>query len=233
MSSKERNLCVDYRRIGELAHEFTALWTRLQAFYLDAAVGFAWVRNRVESEQEILKSIARGSELDSQEFQDTLSFGYERIFSEPFCTSAIHTATKGEVRQRNAPGGSNFITLGRLCIVSFYDYWNEYLRREYVIAKGKLDKHEKEKKIVDELLKRHASFDLWGDIRLLRRSIVHNLGFAIPDIRKCKLIHWFKPKDSIDITPDQMTVLFRALLVFRNEIDAQQYPPKYIAVPRH
>ena len=232
MSPQKVDSSVDYRRIGELSREFTALWTRLQAFYLDAAVGFACVRNIVESDQKVLRNLASGSDLNSKEFQDSLTFGYERIFSEPFCTSAIHTATKGEVRKRNEPGGSNLITLGRLCIVSFYDYWNEYLRREYVIAKGKLDKYEKDEKTVRALLKKHASFDLWGDIRLLRQSVVHNRGFAISEIRKCNLIHWFKPKDSIDITPDKMTVLFRALLVFRNELDAQQYPPTYISVPR-
>jgi hypothetical protein len=42
-------------------------------------------------------------------------------------------ATQGEVKARNAPNGANFTTLGQLCLISFYDFWNDYLRRDYVI----------------------------------------------------------------------------------------------------
>jgi hypothetical protein len=115
-------------------------------------------------------------------------FTYEGIFADSFAASGIHEATQGEVKARNAPDGSNFITLGQLCIISFYDFWNDYLRYEYVIAKGYLRRDEPKKVIIDKCVRKYASHDLWGDIRLLRQAIVHNRGIATSDIGRCKLI---------------------------------------------
>jgi hypothetical protein len=219
---------IDYRRFHELSEEFTRLWKRLQALYLDAVAGFAFVRSHVESDQARARSYLEGTELDTEEFQDTRTFTYEQIFSEGFCTSAIHEATQGEVKARNAPGGANFTTLGQLCLVSFYDFWNDYLRREYVIAKGHLDRNERDAKVVEARLREHASHDLWGDIRLLRQSIVHNRGVAVADVQRCKLIKWFKPGDPISITPGHMRAIFLALLAYRNDLFKEQFPERYI-----
>jgi hypothetical protein len=79
---------LDYRRLSKLAGEFTRLWKRLQAFYLDAAVGFEFVRSEVEADQARARSYVRESELDSEGFQDKRT--YSRIFSEEFAVSAIH-----------------------------------------------------------------------------------------------------------------------------------------------
>ncbi|MFP4453843.1 MAG: hypothetical protein ACLFPI_10830 [Desulfobacterales bacterium] len=144
---------IDYIRLRQLSEEFTALWERLQSFYLDAAAGFAYVYECVEEEQKQIEKYMKGSELDSGRFQDALTFSYDRIFAGEFCTSAIHKATQGEVKARNSPGGANFITLGQLCLVSFYDYWNDYLRKEYVVAKGRLDPQENKKEVIDKALK--------------------------------------------------------------------------------
>lgn len=221
----------DYRRLHQLSDEFTDLWKRIQSLYLDAAVGFAFVRGQVEDDQKRSRNYVRGTELDSEEFQDTLSFSYSRIFSGDFCTSATHEATQGEVKARNAPGGTNFITLGQLCLVSFYDFWNDYLRREYVIAKGKLDANETKKEVVEAALREHASHDLWGDIKHLRTSIVHNQGIAISDVARSKLIRWFRPGDPIALTPEHMRALFLALLRYRNELFKEQFPEHYIKIP--
>jgi hypothetical protein len=231
MSPYEIDPSVDYRRLHQLSEEFTEVWKRLQSFYLDASVGFAYVRSCVESEQEKDRTYLRGSELDSEIFQDKMSFSYNQIFAGTFCTSAIHQATQGEVKARNAPRGANFNTLGQLCIVSFYDFWNDYLRREYVIAKGKLDANETRKEVIEKAVREHARHDLWADIRRLRTSIVHNKGTAISDVAKCKLIRWFRPGDPIALTPEHMRVLFVALLAYRNELHNEQFPGHYIQIP--
>ena len=222
---------IDYQRLRQLSEEFTQVWNRLQALYLDAVAGFALVRGRVESDQAHARSHVQGSELDSEEFQDTRMFTYSEIFSEDFCTSRIHEATQGEVKARNAPGGANFITLGQLCLVSFHDFWNDYLRREYVIAKGHLDRNELCRSVVKARLREHASHDLWGDIRRLRNSIVHNRGIANSDVAGCKLIRWFKPGDPILITPEYMRAIFLALLTYRNELFKEHLPKTYIQIP--
>lgn len=220
----------DYARLHALSEEFTRHWKRLQAFYLDAATGFGFVLQHVEAEQEKARTLVRDSELDSQAFQDTRMFTYDDIFAEGFCTSGIHQATQGDVRARNALGGSNFTTLGQLCLISFYDFWEDYLRLEYAIAKGVLDRNEPNSKVKDMLLREHASHDLWGDLYYLRTSIVHNQRIAISAVTKCKLIKWFKPGDPISLTPEHMRALFLVLLAYRNELFSEQFPEQYINV---
>jgi len=97
-------------------------------------------------------------------------------------------ATQGEVKNRNKPGGSNFIFLGQICVIGFFDYWNEYLRKEYAIAKELLDSNEKDEKKIKKILAKTVSDDFWGDMGYLRNSIIHNRGFASSKIKRCKLI---------------------------------------------
>jgi len=123
------------------------------------------------------------------------------------------------------PNGDNFITLGQVCIVVFYDFWNDYLRREYLIAKGLLDPKESDHKIVKQRLRKYASHDLWGDLSYFRNSIVHKQGIANSDVAKCKLIKWFNPGDRVVITPERMQQIFLALLIYRNDLDAEHFPP--------
>jgi hypothetical protein len=230
LARSQLNGNIDYRRLAELSEEFTQLWKRLQAFYLDSVAGFAFVRARVEGEQARARRYVAGTDLDSEEFQDTRMFVYSDIFSDHFCTSGIHEATQGQVKARNAPNGSNFTTLGQLCLISFYDFWNDYLRREYVIAKGRLDRNEHNGEIVRQRLREHASYDLWGDLYYLRTSIVHKQGVANGDVAKCKVIKWFKPGDMIEITPERMRAIFLALLDYRNELFAEQFPRRSMAL---
>jgi hypothetical protein len=211
---------IDYRRMAELFDEFDALWKRLQAFYLDSVVGFHFISEHVCVEQEQARSFVQGSELDSEDFQDTRSFTYDGIFSDEFCTSGIHRATQGEVKARNAHDGENFKTLGQLCLVSFYDFWQDYLRVEYVKAKGLFDPNDPK-----ESLRTHASRDIWGDLGYLRNSIVHHRGIATDNVTKCKLIKWFQPGDEIAISPAQMRAIFLALLAYRNELHSEQFEP--------
>jgi hypothetical protein len=214
----------DFKRLHELYEEFMALWRRLQAFYLDAAAGFEFVFQHVRSEQAKARNFVEGSELDSEAFQDTRSFTYAEIFDESFCTSAIHRATQGEVKARNAANGANFTTLGQVCLVSFYDFWNDYLRREYVVAKGHLDPNERDDEVVKARLRAHASHDLWGDMHYLRVSIVHNRGIATSDVAKCKLMKWFKPGDPIFLTPSHMRAIFMGMLIYSNELFSEHLP---------
>ncbi len=85
------------------------------------------------------------------------------------------------MKARNSPGGSNFVTLAQLCLVALYDFWNDYFRSEYVIAKGGLQRDESYAETIKQRLRTHASYDLWGDIKNLRVSRVHNQGTATKD----------------------------------------------------
>ena len=43
-----------------------------------------------------------------------------------------------------------------------------------------------------------------GDIRHLRRSIIHNKSIAIPDVSKNLFINWFNPGDIILLDQNKM-----------------------------
>lgn len=231
MSPRQIDPKVNFRRLAELSEELTGFWTRIQAMYLDAVAGFELVRSDVESDQARARGYAPGTELDSETFQDSRLFTYSEILSTEFCTSSIHQAKQGDVKARNSPSGSNFTTLGQLCLVALYDFWNEYLPREYVIAKGELDPKESDNTVVLKQLRAHASHDLWGDLWHFRTSIVHHQGIAISKVQNCKLVHWFQPGDPIAITPPHMRTVLLAVLKFRNDLFAEQFPKHYIRVP--
>jgi len=231
METEKDSSNIDYKRINALSHEFTQHWKRVQAMYLDAIAGFLLVRQSVEKEQSEARKLVEGSELDSEDFQNTRQFTYARIFSEDVCTSGIHQATQGEVKLRNSPTGQNFTMLGQLCVVSFADYWNDHLRPQYCIAIGKLNPgmkySDKDKK---EILRKHASVDIWGDLGLIRNAIVHNQGIATANMSRCKLIRWYKHGEEIVLPPARMRAIFLALLKYRNDLNAQQYPPRTLRI---
>ena len=230
---------VNYRRLAELAEEFTTLWTHLQALYLDAIVGFAFIRNHVQASQAQARGYVAGTELDSEAFQDTRMFTYSRIFKDAAWTAGIHEftqaagihPTQGEVKARNQPNGDNFVTLGQLCIIRFYDFWNDYLRQEYVLAKGLLNQDKLDSERVREQLRIHASHDLWGDLYYFRTSIVHKQGIANADVAKCKRLKWFKPGDPLTVTPLHMRAIFLELLTYRNELFREQFPRQTFTIP--
>jgi hypothetical protein len=226
--SDETAPTVDYRRIQQLYEEFMQHWNRLHAFYLDASAGFNFVFEHVALAQGEARSFVQDSELDSEEFQDTRQFTYDQIFAESFCLSGMHRGTQGKAKQRNQQDGVNVSTLGQLCVVSLYDFWNDYLRREYVIAKGLLDPDEKDNKVIMERLNRYASIDFWGDMRYLRNSIAHKRGIASSYVTKCKIIKWFKPGDPVTITSNRMEAIFMAARIFSNALHKEQFPQTYI-----
>ena len=221
---------VNYRRLAELANEFKSRWTALQAFYIDAAVGFGMIKQSVEDQQNQDRSFVRGTDMDSEAAQDSRIFSHDCIFSGDFCTSAIHKATQGDAKSRNAANGSNFALLGQLCLVSFYDYWNEYLRREYVIAKGFLALGS-DGATAQAAMRQHAKFALWGDIRYYRQAVVHNGAKADSDFSKCEVLRWFKPGQTICLTPQHVRQLFLALLLFHNQLFDEQFPTHRLQVP--
>ena len=215
---------INYGRMKELWKEFGSHYDQIHAFYHDAVAGFVWFKEEVASEQEIERSRYRGSGLDTNEFWDSKRLEYDRIFGQEYVASGLHVGTVIEARTRNSPAGSNFKTLANVCIVVFYDYWETYLRREYCKAKGF-------NTVTQEVLREHASFDLWGDIRHLRNSIVHHQGIAQDDICACRLIKLFRPGDTISISPKYMREIFLKLYRFRNYLHAKSFKKTMIKIP--
>jgi len=220
----------DYRRLAELSEEFTALWERLHVFYLDSVIGFSFVRSYVESEQAKARALVRATECDSEEFQNTRMFLYDNLIAQNFCIAHAHRSTPAEAKGRNVATGHNFTTLGQLCVSAFYDFWNDYLRREYVTAKGKLDPRNATGDVAKAAMRDQASFNIWGDLYYLRTAIVHNQGTATAQMEKSAVLKWFKRSEPIVLAPEHMRIVFLELLKFRNVLHAEQFPEQHIVL---
>ncbi len=215
----------DYKRMGELWREFGAYFDQVHAFYHDAYMGFECFREKVTHDQESLRTRVRGTGLDHDADWDNQQFSYDAKFEKHFGASGFRAGTVGQVKERNTPPkGSNLTFLANACIVTFYDYWEEYLRREYCKAKGYPTP-------TNEELREHAGFDVWGDIRWLRNSIVHNRGIAIDEMNRCKVIRLFEPGDHVVISPDAMGSIFRVLYAFRNQLHKESLGDEYFPLP--
>jgi len=83
--------------------------------------------------------------------------------------------------------------IGNLCSVLIYQYWEDYYRARMAEV---LDMS------ADDL-----EVDIMGDLRHIRRSVIHHRAIAIDDIERCKIIRWFAPGDDIFITDDQFEQL--------------------------
>jgi hypothetical protein len=198
---------MNYKRLNALYHEVNDYWFQMHGFYLDAITGFMVMKNHITSTQERRAGLIADAEIASETFQDTTLFSYDHIFSNSIAASSIHMVTQGEVKRRNSPDGLNYALLGRVCVVSFYTYWDGYLRREWALAKGVLSPSMEKKAEQDKVLNEQMNDDFWGDMRLLRRSIIHHGGRAIDEIANAKLIKWFKRDEEItrnDIHSDSL-----------------------------
>jgi len=223
---------MNYRKLNNLGNELYEFWKRLHGLYLDSAVGFFLVHQKISKEQSFIREWLKDPEVTSENFQDTCQFSYDKIFSGSFCASSIHQVTQGEVKNRNKPGGANFVLLGQMCVVGFYDYWNEYLRKEYAIARGLLDPSEKNKKKIDKILADKVSDDFWGDMGYLRNSIVHNKGYVSSKIKSFKFIKWFKQGEEINLSPEMMRKIFLAVLQWRKKIIDESIPERKFIIPK-
>lgn len=98
----------------------------------------------------------------------------------------IHMCSQGGYKKRNELGGLNRRIAGNMCIVLMYQYWEDYYRNKIAeIAKVKKD---------------DIKLDIMGDLRTLRRSIIHNRGIAIEE---CKILKWFGAGEEITLGLDQ------------------------------
>jgi hypothetical protein len=184
----------NYQRLHELYEEFAATTEKLHTFYLDSIAGYSILHKRLSDKQERVAEIFGNEGYTSVEHQDKCSVLYKELCEidlTPHCRWG--NMKQGDVKKRVRENGDNVLLLGNQCVVSAYTYWDEYLRIEIGKAIGVLPDNAKNDDETKEILRLHVTEDFWGDMRLLRRSILHNKGIAIPEIIQCKIFKWFKP----------------------------------------
>ena len=139
---------------------------------------------------------------------------------------------QGDIKERTKENGKNYLLLDSQCVVSAYSYWEEYLRIEIGKAKGDLKQDAENCEETRNILNKCVVYEFWGDMRLLRNSIINNNGVANLDIDKCKIFKWFKPGGLIELGYEKMRLIFLAMCDFRNDLHNMSLKPaKKIRIP--
>lgn len=223
---------MNYKRLLKLFWEFADYVASLHTLYLDSIAGYSILHDRLLNHQQNINKILGDHEYATEQFQDTCSMKYKELCNKDFSPVSMSPLMKqGDIKKRTKEDGHNYLLLGNQCLVAAYSYWEEYLRIEIGKAVGILEDKAVDSKARRKILNKYIISDLWGDIKYLRHSIIHNNGIANSDIGKCKIFKWFKPGDPIALDYEKMRVIFLKLGAFRNELHNMSLPKKIIKLP--
>ncbi len=218
---------MNYLRFRELFEEFSAKLEEQNTYYYDSVIGFSVLHDRIVTKQLDVKKFLGEHKLANDECLDTCSTMYKQISNYDFTPMSLSPVMKqGQVKDRNKENGQNSLILAANCIVALYSYWEEYLRIEIGIAKGVLGSGSINDEAARKILNEHVIYDLWGDLRHLRNSIIHNKGIAYSKITSCKIVKCFKPGDKVELDLNKMRDIFMLLAKFRNDLDCMSRPPR-------
>lgn len=103
-----------------------------------------------------------------------------------------HQETHREKTEKLSAGGLSEKVLKNLCLANIYSYWDYYRKKEM-----------EEKDVVIE-------WNIMGDLRLLRNSILHNKGRADKTDRY-QVKKWFEEGQEIFISNSDMKYIFQLL----------------------
>ncbi len=105
-------------------------------------------------------------------------------------TAELHSASLLEVIARNAVDGSNWQFLGLMCIVGIYQVWDEHFRVQIAAALG-VTAHD-------------LKADIFGEVRELRRCIIHRRGYASARVASAVLTRPFADGAPIMLVPQDL-----------------------------
>ena len=165
--------------------EFEATVDAIYGVYLDSTTGFDKIRAGHEQQQrDSLRRFKESKpELATIEYLDSTLFIYGKGNPNKPDAVELHRCTQGQYKERNSQGGLNFLFIGNMSLVSIYQFWEDHFRAE-VANYLDMDKNDLKESIM-------------GDIRNLRRSIVHHSGIALPEVERCEILRWFHEGDVV------------------------------------
>lgn len=177
--------------------------------FLDSCQGFSTAKSNFERSQwttlernrELQKNDPPGSAISRNltlESFDASCLVYSAGKEEEVGHRILHYCpTQAEYKERNSPRGENYKFIGNMALISIYEYWENSCRNT-------LASHHnvKPKQIVSQI---------FGDLRLLRHSIIHHRGIALPEIEQCKKFRWYERDNSIFIDGDKMEEIVAAI----------------------
>lgn len=174
-------------QIKTVFNKFHNTVNSIDGVFFDALQGFELnLREINKHQQEYIRQL---NSPESEEMQHQQLDSAWMMYGEdnPNESNAIthHIVTQREFKIRNSEDGSNYIFIGNMGLIAIYQYWDDHCRKRVAAVLG--------------VEKDQIHCDVFGDMRIIRHSIIHNNGIALPDIIGCKVLDWFKQGDSIVI----------------------------------
>jgi hypothetical protein len=173
--------------------EFTDIIDKIYGVYLDSKTGF--VQNKVLIEKTQKETIRKGQA--TQKYLDSCFMIYGIGDPNIKTSYPLHRCTQMEYKLRNSEEGLNSTVLGQLCIVLVYQYWEDFYRNKI----AQIFKWEKNQ----------IPSEIFSDLRIFRKSIIHHRGIALKEIEKCKKFNWFKEGQEIQFSSNQIEEIIRKI----------------------
>lgn len=171
--------------IIDLIHEFDKVVDESVGLYLDSQAAMRVYVEHLTNRQLISSSMTGIPTVEL----DRLSFSYGTGDPNDRDSMHLYSTTQGELRRRNDNGGKNRRLLGQRFIVDLYAFWEDEYRSRLAVALG--------------VHRGEIASDIFGDIRILRNSIIHHQGIALPAVEQCKILTWFKTGDTVQLDEEQ------------------------------
>ena len=181
---------------SKVLDEFLSISRDIISVYFDAINGFKenleWMKKNQIKSIELFKK--ESTDITVEEL-DKAAFMYGDGDPNKGMPEIFHYATQKEYKTRNQPTDRNYRFIGNMCLITIYQFWEDNYR---------------EKLAATFSIKKNAiKSDLFGDIGIIRNSIIHNNSIASSKASKCKLLKWFKPGDHIFINQDMLKTILR------------------------
>lgn len=192
---------VNAKELHETARSFGNLAVSIKDVYFDTGFAFTCAREKLVQTQ-----IEEGGTTpeDLAKF-DASMFVVCKGASKFNSKNILHTTTQGAIKRRLEPSGQNEQFMGNMTLITLFHIWNDEYRKAFASALG----------IRSEDLK----VDVFGDMRIIRNSIVHNSSIATTEIEKCNTLKWFKHKEKIAVTSDMIMDMYKHIHNFLKEME--------------
>ncbi len=185
----------------------------IYGLYLDCTFGFSSIINLVNKAQ---KEICKNNKVRIVDFNKK-NFHYGRGKPDSKDSYVMHISEIGEVKERNKKEGENFKNIANLCLVLIYQYWENYYRERIANDIG-LEKA------------KDLELDIFGDIKILRESIIHHGAIVLDKVKEFKMLKWFKEGDKIEIDSKKFErIIYHIFHSIFNDI-SEEYK-KYESIP--
>ena len=168
----------------------------IYGLYFDSIHGFGLVAAKIK---EIQKTFLEKYKISSIEDFDKTSFIYGRGQPGSKDSYSMHISKMGKIKERNKKSGENYKIIANLCLVLIYQYWENYYRVRIANDIG-----------LEET--KDLELDIFGEIKVLRDSIIHHRAIALDRVEDFKLLKWFKKGDKIEIDDKQLEKIIELIL---------------------